>query len=231
MLPDYLVEENGGLVQLFGDAETLALDAYFVYPEELKVGRAHPSISRLPGGERAALAFLSAAAAQTAHIRLPFSMADMRLPALPGRRPRHTHGTLCTGCISSQSRRCAACSPLEVCVGPHTGTLKPGPSRGPVFFVGAAPANRHGALESVGGPSRPWADSGSSRTRHPAPPQIPVRNEAPPPPVASKACRPPVKSQAGRGDVNECKIDTVDIVCVHPVVKGVTKTELSVRMA
>jgi DNA-binding transcriptional LysR family regulator len=36
MLPDYLVEENGGLVQLFGDADTLALDAYFVYPEELK---------------------------------------------------------------------------------------------------------------------------------------------------------------------------------------------------
>jgi DNA-binding transcriptional LysR family regulator len=36
MLPDYLVEENGGLVQLFGDAEGIALDAYFVYPEELK---------------------------------------------------------------------------------------------------------------------------------------------------------------------------------------------------
>ena len=36
MLPDYLVEENGGLVQLFGDENTLALDAYFVYPEELK---------------------------------------------------------------------------------------------------------------------------------------------------------------------------------------------------
>ncbi len=36
MLPDYLVEENGGLVQLFGDEETLALDAFFVYPEELK---------------------------------------------------------------------------------------------------------------------------------------------------------------------------------------------------
>jgi DNA-binding transcriptional LysR family regulator len=36
MLPDYLVEENGGLVQLFGDDETLALDAFFVYPEELK---------------------------------------------------------------------------------------------------------------------------------------------------------------------------------------------------
>jgi DNA-binding transcriptional LysR family regulator len=37
MLPDYLVEENGGLVQLFGDTESsVAYDAYFVYPEELK---------------------------------------------------------------------------------------------------------------------------------------------------------------------------------------------------
>jgi DNA-binding transcriptional LysR family regulator len=29
MLPDYLVEENGGLVQLFGEADAIALDAYF----------------------------------------------------------------------------------------------------------------------------------------------------------------------------------------------------------
>jgi len=36
MLPDYLVEENGGLVQLFGQADPMAADAYFVYPEELK---------------------------------------------------------------------------------------------------------------------------------------------------------------------------------------------------
>jgi len=36
MLPDYLVEENGGLVQLFGDTNELAYDCYFVYPEELK---------------------------------------------------------------------------------------------------------------------------------------------------------------------------------------------------
>lgn len=36
MLPDYLVEENGGLVQLFGESDAIALDAYFVYPEELK---------------------------------------------------------------------------------------------------------------------------------------------------------------------------------------------------
>jgi DNA-binding transcriptional LysR family regulator len=36
MLPDYLVEDHGGLVQLFGEAEAVTLDAYFVYPEELK---------------------------------------------------------------------------------------------------------------------------------------------------------------------------------------------------
>jgi DNA-binding transcriptional LysR family regulator len=37
MLPDYLVEESSGLVQLFGDSSTpVAYDAYFVYPEELK---------------------------------------------------------------------------------------------------------------------------------------------------------------------------------------------------
>jgi DNA-binding transcriptional LysR family regulator len=36
MLPDYLVEENGGLAQLFVDSEEISLDAYFVYPEELK---------------------------------------------------------------------------------------------------------------------------------------------------------------------------------------------------
>ena len=36
MLPDYIVEEDGGLVQLFRDTDAIALDAYFVYPEELK---------------------------------------------------------------------------------------------------------------------------------------------------------------------------------------------------
>jgi DNA-binding transcriptional LysR family regulator len=37
MLPDYLVEENGGLVQLFGETSSpVAYDCYFVYPEELK---------------------------------------------------------------------------------------------------------------------------------------------------------------------------------------------------
>jgi DNA-binding transcriptional LysR family regulator len=35
MLPDYLVE-NSGLAQLFADADSIALDAFFLYPEELK---------------------------------------------------------------------------------------------------------------------------------------------------------------------------------------------------
>ena len=36
MLPDYIVEENGGVVQLFSDGEGFAYDAYLVYPEEMK---------------------------------------------------------------------------------------------------------------------------------------------------------------------------------------------------
>jgi DNA-binding transcriptional LysR family regulator len=36
ILPEYIVEENSALVQLFGDAEQVEFDTYFVYPEELK---------------------------------------------------------------------------------------------------------------------------------------------------------------------------------------------------
>jgi DNA-binding transcriptional LysR family regulator len=35
-LPDYLTEGSEGLVQLFADAEAPALEAYFVYPQELR---------------------------------------------------------------------------------------------------------------------------------------------------------------------------------------------------
>jgi DNA-binding transcriptional LysR family regulator len=35
LLPDYLVED-AGLVQLFGEGDSIALDCFFVYPEELK---------------------------------------------------------------------------------------------------------------------------------------------------------------------------------------------------
>ncbi len=36
MLPDYLIEEDGGLVQLFGTGDGVAFEVFFVYPEELK---------------------------------------------------------------------------------------------------------------------------------------------------------------------------------------------------
>ena len=36
LLPDYIVEEDGGLIQLFSQDSDISLDAYFVYPEELK---------------------------------------------------------------------------------------------------------------------------------------------------------------------------------------------------
>jgi len=36
MLPDYIVEEGGGVVQLFTETDSFAYDAYFVYPEEMK---------------------------------------------------------------------------------------------------------------------------------------------------------------------------------------------------
>ena len=35
-LPDYLVEGNENLVRLFSESDAPALDAYFVYPEELR---------------------------------------------------------------------------------------------------------------------------------------------------------------------------------------------------
>ncbi len=35
MLPDYLIEDSG-LVQLFDEADAIQLDAFFLYPEELK---------------------------------------------------------------------------------------------------------------------------------------------------------------------------------------------------
>ena len=35
-LPDYLVEDNNRLVQLFGESDSMQIDTYFVYPEELK---------------------------------------------------------------------------------------------------------------------------------------------------------------------------------------------------
>ncbi|MBY0383382.1 MAG: substrate binding domain-containing protein, partial [Xanthobacteraceae bacterium] len=35
-LPDYLIDESNRLLQLFGEEDSIELDTYFVYPEELK---------------------------------------------------------------------------------------------------------------------------------------------------------------------------------------------------
>ena len=64
LLPDYLVEENGGLVQLFGESDTIAIEAYFVYPEELKSVARVQVFRDFPGFEGGALAFLSLMAAE-----------------------------------------------------------------------------------------------------------------------------------------------------------------------
>ena len=81
MLPDYLVEENGGLVQLFGESDTtIALDAYFVYPEELKIGRARAGVPRLSGHQGAALEFLADVAGATA--TPPSCLNDCRMAGM-----------------------------------------------------------------------------------------------------------------------------------------------------
>ena len=59
MLPDYLVEESSGLVQLFGESSSaLAYDCLFRLSGRTEVGRARAGVPRLPGQQGAALAFL-----------------------------------------------------------------------------------------------------------------------------------------------------------------------------
>ena len=133
MLPDYLVEENGGLVQLFGDAETLALDAFFVYPEELK------SVARIQVfrdflvATRSAGIFERGSRPNGPH-PLPFSMADMRLPALPGRRPAaYSRHAVHRMYILPESPVCSMFPSGSMCRSPHRHT-QTGPLMGPGFF-------------------------------------------------------------------------------------------------
>ena len=60
MLPDYLVEENGGLVQLFGDIDDFTLRRVLRLSGRAEIRRAHPGVPRLPGREGAAVEFLNA---------------------------------------------------------------------------------------------------------------------------------------------------------------------------
>ena len=135
MLPDYLVEENGGLVQLFGEADTLALDAYFVYPEGTQVGRPHPGFSRLSGRQRAALAFLDFHGAECPAGPHTIRHGSYAADGVAGPRTcTHTLSRCCTGCISSQSRRCISMFPSGRLPAPHAGKIEAGPPWGPVFY-------------------------------------------------------------------------------------------------
>ena len=70
MLPDYLVEENGGLVQLFGESDTDRARRLFRLSGRAEVGRARAGVPRLPGREGAALELLATSPAVRALFRL-----------------------------------------------------------------------------------------------------------------------------------------------------------------
>ena len=138
MLPDYLVEENGGLVQLFGEANTLALDAFFVYPEELKSVARDSGVSRFPGRQRAALEFLTGGGQKIFGAAIPtglrIGMADMRHSVLPGAAAARIVRS--ADAPDRYPPRVAGVQHVPLwscCRPPRRHTLKPGPT-GPGFF-------------------------------------------------------------------------------------------------
>ena len=155
MLPDYLVEENGGLVQLLGEADTLALDAFFVYPEEL---RRSPEFrysaifwwrTRSAGisdfyGKEIRTAAISAYPTCEQFADCPAKIAiwhgrHAALCALLARRARPHSEVYSLQCWMFPPRVTGVQHvPLWNIAGPHTGKLKPGPSRGPVFYLADA---------------------------------------------------------------------------------------------
>ena len=115
-------------------------------------GRAHPGFPRFSGRQRAALAFLIFTAAKKLGSAWRFGMAVMRIIRECGQRIAIRHGShaalgvagargvprivklcCCTGCFLPESP-VQQHVPLWKIAGPHTGKLKPGPSRGPVFY-------------------------------------------------------------------------------------------------
>src|ERR1019366_10003888 len=75
---------------------------------------------------------------------LRFSMAVMRrMTLLEQRAARIITGRCCTGCFLPESPVCSMFPSGRLPV-PHTGKLKPGPSRGPVFYRALLSA-RHSA--------------------------------------------------------------------------------------
>ena len=127
MLPDYLVEENGGLVQLFGEERHARARRLLRLSGRAEVGGARAGVPRLPGQQRAALEFLSDArqmSRNSAEWRA-CSSCDLRSVAwLTCGASRCAHATRVRICRGAADRRwvvassqiatgVGSCSPLE----------------------------------------------------------------------------------------------------------------------
>ena len=155
MLPDYLVEENGGLVQLFGEADTRRARCL---SSSIRKSSNRSRASRCSATSwwrtRSAGIFRFSlrqkAARRSLRHKVPahrqFTISTWQTCGARRCRTRcrpHTSSQLKHWMYPPRLNRCAACSPLEDVAGPHAGTLKPGPSRGPVFFGGARRRPHH----------------------------------------------------------------------------------------
>ena len=138
MLPDYLVEENGGLVQLFGDIRHPRARRLFRLSGRTEIGRAGAGVSRLPGRQSAALAFLRCDVCANP-VRSPQSrMAGMRPFVLFAQIARGILRLAVGGrlpILPDRNRTPAAVPLWKVIVGPRADKLQPDP-QGSGFFFG-----------------------------------------------------------------------------------------------
>ena len=161
LLPDYLVEENVGLVQLFGEEEGPGARRVLRLSGRAEVGGARAGVPRFPGQQRAALELLTRALTRLrsqiesrshyfARIAWLACCTHSFWPA-----PHGWHAALCIVCASARaalfrravgaglshpprlaSRVPAACSPLEGDCRPSRADMtEPGP-QGPGFYFG-----------------------------------------------------------------------------------------------
>ena len=150
LLPDYLVEENGGLVQLFGEADRSHSTAISSIRKNSNPSRAcrysATSWLRTRSGGTFRFSF------NTACFGWPIASSRRRefvrhqticdcawltcgYRRCAGRRRSHNSIRCCAGCVSSQNHRCTAMFPSgRRCRPPRRQILKPGPFRGPVFY-------------------------------------------------------------------------------------------------
>ena len=155
LLPDYLVEENGGLVQLFGEFELDRARRLFRLSGGTEVGRARAGLPRFPGGQGAALALLSsthsatfAAATQSPAATPAWLTCDPLycLDEMPG-CILHTLSAVRLPILPDCNRQAGSCSPLEGDCRPPRRQTEAGPARVRFLF---APVDRAGAAQPHG---------------------------------------------------------------------------------